>query len=182
MRNVWTRERDEELIRYMAAGLSASKIASLLHTTRGAILGRSNRLRRGGFKSNSERLVMRKIATVKNREEAAAEKREKERARQDAILAGMRADLAAGVDLDVVVKQALGAGLKRTAVAEFLGLSRSQLYKLTEPERVLPRWTRERVKLLVSMRSDHSAQEIADALGTTRGAVLGKIWRMGLRT
>ena len=45
MRNVWTQERDEELIRYKAAGLSASKIAGLLHTTRGAILGRSNRLR-----------------------------------------------------------------------------------------------------------------------------------------
>ena len=87
-----------------------------------------------------------------------------------------------GVDLDVVVKRAHSAGIKRTAVAEFLGLSRPQLYKLTEVGRVLPSWTRERVKLLVSMRSDHSAEEIADALGTTRGAVLGKIWRMGLRT
>jgi len=182
MRIVWTQERDEELIRYKAAGLSASKIASLLHTTRGAILGRSNRLRQGGFKSNSELLAMRKIAMAKKREEAAAEKREKKRAHQEATLAVMRADLAVGVDLDVVVKRALSAGIKRTAVAEFLGLSRPQLYKLTELGRVLPRWTRERVKLLVSMRSDHSAQQIADALGTTRGAVLGKIWRMGLRT
>jgi hypothetical protein len=66
MRNVWTQERDEELIRYKAAGLSASKIASLLHTTRGAILGRSNRLRRGSFKSSSERLAMRKIAMAKS--------------------------------------------------------------------------------------------------------------------
>ena len=182
MRIVWTQERDEELIRYKAAGLSASKIASLLHTTRGAILGRSNRLRRGGFKSNSERLAMRKIAMAKKREEAAAEKREKKRAHQEATLAAMRTDLAMGVDLDVVVKRAHSAGIKRTAVAEFLGLSRPQLYKLTEVGRVLPSWTRERVKLLVSMRSDHSAEEIADALGTTRGAVLGKIWRMGLRT
>ena len=41
----WTPERDEELRRHAAAGLSASKIAVLLHSTRGAILGRSNRLR-----------------------------------------------------------------------------------------------------------------------------------------
>ena len=182
MRNVWTQERDEELNRYKAAGLSASKIAGLLHTTRGAILGRSNRLRRGDFKSNSERLAMRKIAMAKKRQEAAAEKREKERAHQDATLAAMRADLAGGVNLDVVVKRALSAGIKRTAVAEFLGLSRPQVYKLAGLGRVLPDWTRERVKLLVSLRPDHSAQEIADALGTTRGAVLGKIWRMGLRT
>jgi hypothetical protein len=182
MRNVWTQERDEELIRYKAAGLSASKIAGLLHTTRGAILGRSNRLRRGDFKSSSERLAMRKIAMAKKRQAPAAERCEKERAHQDATLAAMRADLAAGADLDVVVKRAFSARIKRTAVAEFLGLSRQQVYKLAGLERVLPSWTRERVKLLVSLRSDHSAQEIADALGTTRGAVLGKIWRMGLRT
>jgi hypothetical protein len=45
MRTYWTPERDEELRRHAAAGLSAAKIAVLLHTTRGAILGRSNRLR-----------------------------------------------------------------------------------------------------------------------------------------
>jgi hypothetical protein len=45
MQNHWPPERDKELRRHAAAGLSASKIAVLLHTTRGAILGRSNRLR-----------------------------------------------------------------------------------------------------------------------------------------
>jgi hypothetical protein len=45
MRTYWTPERDEELQRHAAAGLSAAKIAVLLHTTRGAILRRSNRLR-----------------------------------------------------------------------------------------------------------------------------------------
>src|SRR5947209_4038645 len=52
MQNYWTPERDEELRRHAAAGLSASKIAVLLHTTRGAILGRSNRLRGKVFKSD----------------------------------------------------------------------------------------------------------------------------------
>jgi hypothetical protein len=36
----WTPERDEELKRHEAAGLSASAIAGLLHTTRNAVLGR----------------------------------------------------------------------------------------------------------------------------------------------
>lgn len=51
-------------------------------------------------------------------------------------------------------------------------------YKIAEP--LPPRWTIKQVELLLTMWPDHSAQEIADALGTTRGAVLGKIWRVGL--
>ena len=182
MRNYWTPERDEELNRYKAAGLSASKIAALLHTTRGAVLGRSNRLRRSVFKSDFERLAMKRIAAAEKREKAAVKKREKEQAHQDNTFAAMRADLAAGIDLNVVINRALSAGVKRTAVAEFLGLPRAQVYMVARLGQVLPSWTTEQVKLLVSMRPDHSAQEIADALGTTRGAVLGKIWRMGLRT
>ena len=45
MQNYWTPERDEELRRHAAAGLSASKIAVLLHTTQAAIRGRSKKLR-----------------------------------------------------------------------------------------------------------------------------------------
>ena len=51
----WTPERDEEMKRHEAAGLSAAKIAAQLGTTRGAILGRSNRLRGKVFKSDLER-------------------------------------------------------------------------------------------------------------------------------
>jgi len=39
MAHVWTQERDEELIRYKAAGLSASKIAGLLLRTRRHAVG-----------------------------------------------------------------------------------------------------------------------------------------------
>src|SRR6267378_8671315 len=45
MQNYWTPERDEELRRHAAAGLSASKIAVLLHTTQAAVRGRSKKLR-----------------------------------------------------------------------------------------------------------------------------------------
>jgi hypothetical protein len=87
MRNHRTTARDEELKRHEAAGLSASKIAVLLHTTRSAVIGRSNRLRGNVFKSDGKRLALQRIA--------AAKKRKKDQARQDKLFAAMRADLAA---------------------------------------------------------------------------------------
>jgi GcrA cell cycle regulator len=60
----WTSERDEELKRHEAAGLSATKIAVLLGTTRGAILGRSNRLRGRVFKSDLERRPRRRSSAT----------------------------------------------------------------------------------------------------------------------
>jgi hypothetical protein len=108
--------------------------------------------------------------------------REQARARQDKILAAMRADFAAGVDRSVAIKRAIGAGAKSIAVAEFFGLSRWQVRQIVGPGNTPLQWNDQQVKLLLSMWSDHSAQEIADALGTTRGAVLGKIWRVGLRS
>jgi len=202
MRNYWTPERDEELNRHKAAGLSASKIAALLHTTRGAVLGRSNRLRNRPSRAKIDQLKRQRIAAAESRKKAVAEKREKAvaekrekavaekrekaagearekaQAHQDKILSAMRADLAAGVDRNVVIKRAIGAGAKSVAVAEFFGLPRWRVYKIAEP--LPPRWTIKQVELLLTMWPDHSAQEIADALGTTRGAVLGKIWRVGL--
>lgn len=42
-------------------------------------------------------------------------------------------------------------------------------------------WTKENTETLVRMRAEgHSAAEIARTVGTTRHAVLGKAWRMGL--
>jgi hypothetical protein len=185
-RNYWTPKRDEELNRHKASGLSASKIATLLHTTRNAILGRSNRLRNRPSQAKIEQLKRQRIAAAEPRKKAAAEKREKAaaearekaQAHQDKILVAMRADLAAGVDRNVVIKRAIGAGAKSVTVAEFFGLSRRRVNKIAEPEKLLPQWTNKQVELLLSMWSGHhSAQEIADALGTSRGAVLGKIWR-----
>jgi hypothetical protein len=188
MRNYWTPERDEELKRRKAAGLSASKIAALLNTTRNAILGRSNRLRNKPSHAKIEQLKRQRIAAAEARKKAVAEKREKAAAKtrekalahQDKILAAMRADFAAGVDRNVVIKHAIGVGAKPVAVAEFFGLSHWRVYEIAGPGQVPPRWTDKQLELLLSMWTDHSAQEIADAFGTTRGAVLGKIWRMGL--
>jgi hypothetical protein len=151
MRNHWTAERDEELKRHEVAGLSANKIAALLHTTRSAVIGRSNRLRGNVFKSDAERLKLQRISGAKKRKkeqahqdkffaamraDLAAEKREKAAAKKRekaAIFAAIRADLAAGIDRNVVIKRALGAGIGRTAVGKFFGLSGMRVYQIAGP-------------------------------------------------
>jgi len=189
-RTYWTPERDEELKRHEAAGLSASKIATLLHTTRSAVIGRSNRLRGNRFISDIERLERQRIAAAKTPERdharqgslfaaMGADLATKPR-QTPAIFAGLRADLAAGMDRDVVIKRGLGAGIGPAALGEFFALSIAQVYQIGGPRRIRPRWTREQVELLLSMWPDHSAREIAAALGTTPCAVFGKRWRMGL--
>jgi hypothetical protein len=171
----WTPDRDEELRRHEAAGLSTTKIAALLHTTRSAVIGRSNRLRGNLFRSDIVRLKRHPHqATFFAAMGANPHKR-------DDILEALRADLAAGVDGDVVVKRALGAGLRRAAVGEFFGLSIEQVFQIAGPRQGPPRWTEEQVELLLSMWRDHSTAEIAAALGTTTRAVSAKCFRMGLR-
>jgi hypothetical protein len=167
MRNYWTPERDEELKRHEAAGLSASQIAVLLHTTRSAVIGRSNRLRGNLFQSDVKRLQRSGIATTTERADTA-------------ILATLRDDLAAGIARDVVIKRALSAGIKRAAVGEYFGLSIAQVYQIAGPRQDRPRWTKEQEELLLTMWPRHSSEEIADALGTTSRAVDRKRWRMGL--
>jgi hypothetical protein len=189
MRNYWTPERDEELKRHEAAGLSTSQIAALLQTTRSAVIGRSNRLRGNLFKSDIERSERQRIAAAKTRKKDphqgdffAAMGADVAADTSTGIFATLRADLAAGVDRTVVIKRALGAGLTRAVIGEFFGLSISQIYQIAGARQGPPRWTTERVELMLSMWPDHTAAEIADALGTTDRAVVSKRQRMGLTT
>jgi hypothetical protein len=184
----WTLERDKELSRHMAAGLSAAKIAPLLHTTRSSVLGRIFRLRNKLPPEKLEQLKRQKIAAAEARKKALAKKYAKAAAEagrkagplQDKIFAAVRADLVAGVDRDVVIKRAVAGGASCAALGEVFGVSYWRIYQIAGPGLRPPRWTDEKVELLMSMWPDHSAQEIADVLGTGRSAVLGKIWRMGL--
>jgi hypothetical protein len=171
----WTPDRDEELRRHEAAGLSAAKIAALLHTTRSAVIGRSNRLRGNLFTSDLKRLKRRPHQGTFFAAMGATPHK------YEVIFATLRDDLAAGVDRDVVVKRALGAGLRRTAVGEFFGLSIEEVFQIAGPRQGTRRWTKEKVELLMSMWPDHSAAEIAAALGTTTRAVSTKGSRLRLR-
>jgi hypothetical protein len=129
----WTAERDEELKRHEAAGLSARQIAVLLSTTRSAVIGRSNRLRGKLFKSDAERLERSAKRTKRHAHQGNCF------AAKGADLAAVQADLAAGIDRDVVIKRALSAGIGRAAVGKLFGLSIAQVYQIAGPARRSPK-------------------------------------------
>jgi hypothetical protein len=118
----WTLERDAALKHHEAAGLSASKIAVLLGTSRSAVLGRSSRLRGKVFKSQVDRSKLDKIASAKRRGAKAA--------REDAIIAALRADLHAGVDRIIAIGRARRAGATLRAIARFLGLTHQRVHQI----------------------------------------------------
>jgi hypothetical protein len=93
----------------------------------------------------------------------------------------MQADLAAGLDRDAVVQSAIAANANAATIAAFLGLAPQGHGQPLGKAAMRPEWTDEHVAFLQNMWLHHSAQEIADALGVTRNAVLGKVWRAGLR-
>jgi hypothetical protein len=170
-KHYWTPEGDEELKRHEAAGLSASKIAALLGTTRNAVLGRLNRLRGKLFESDVNRhQLRRKAANGKPR-----------KVHQAKIFAAMRTDLAAGIDRDTVIKRALDAYIGHHAIGEFFGLSPAQVYQIAGPRRNFTKWTKEQIELMVSMWPTHSTLEIATAVGSTPRIVYGKLHKLGLR-
>src|ERR1700734_3167870 len=74
-RKFWTPERDSELKRHKAAGLSASEIAALLHTTRGAGLGRSTRVRNLPSPAETEKRKRLRVLGAEARRKAGAEQR-----------------------------------------------------------------------------------------------------------
>jgi hypothetical protein len=186
----WTPERDEEMKRLEAAGLSASQIAVLLHTTRGAVLGRSNNLRGKLFKSEVERAQRDRIAAAERRAKKHADRNpglaameanlEAEKRETAAIFDALRADLAAGIERDAVIKRALRVGIVPAAIGTFFGLSIAQVHQIAGLREGPRRWTKERVELLLSMWPNHSASEIAAALGTTPDGVYRKRKRLGL--
>jgi hypothetical protein len=189
-RRFWTPERDAELERHKAAGLSASRIAALLQTTRGAILGRTKRLRESPSPAEIDERKRLKREAAEARRKTAAEKRRKVVAegRRKAptceveLLAAMQADLAAGVDRDEIVQSAIAADAQAATIAAFLGLlPQGHDQPLPGTAATRPEWTDRHVAFLQSMWLHYSAQEIADALGVTRNAILGRVWRAGLR-
>jgi hypothetical protein len=136
-RNFWTAERDEELKRLEAAGLSASQVAAVLQTTRGAVLGRSNRLRGKLFRSDVEKRQREKSAAAERRAKKQAQSPwlastgadlEAEKRQTAALVDALRADLTAGIGRDEAIRRALRVGHKP-----------SQKYLKFQSHRRLPR-------------------------------------------
>jgi hypothetical protein len=188
-RNFWTAERDEELKRFEAGGLSASQIAAVLGTTRGAVLGRSNRLRGKLFRSDVENRQREKSKAAERRAKKQAQSPghaatgadlEAEKRETAALVDALRADLAAGIERDEAIRRALRVGHKPAEIGAFFVLSIAQVHQIAGLRQGPRRWTRERVELLRSMWPDHTANEIAAALGTTPGGVHSISLRLGL--
>jgi hypothetical protein len=119
---IWTAEKDRQLRRLEAAGLSAAQIADRIGTTRNAVIGRSVRLRGLIFPSQLRR--QRREQALR----AARLRREKERTA--VALAAMRRAIARGTPRDVAIVSAVKAHVTYQAIADELGLSRQRVQQI----------------------------------------------------
>jgi hypothetical protein len=119
---IWTAEKDRQLRRLEAAGLSAAQIADRIGTTRNAVIGRSVRLRGLIFPSQLRR--QRREQALR----AARLRREKERTA--VALAAMRRAIARGTPRDVAIVSAVQAHVTYQAIADELGLSRQRVQQI----------------------------------------------------
>jgi hypothetical protein len=120
----WTAEKDKQLRRLEAAGLSAAQIAGRLGTTRNAVIGRSVRLRGLIFPSQLER---------EQRERALRAARLRERKeRTTASLTSMRRAIAKGTPRNAAIVAAVtgSASVTYRAIADELGLTRQRVQQI----------------------------------------------------
>jgi hypothetical protein len=118
----WTAERDKQLQRLEAAGLSAARIAARLGTTRNAVIGRSVRMRGLIFASQKEK-----------KSRARVRRAEHLRQRQECIsnaLEHMRRAIAKGVPRNTAIKSAAKAQATYQAIGDELGLTRQRVQQI----------------------------------------------------
>lgn len=118
----WSAEKDKQLQRLEAAGLSAAQIADRLGTTRNAVIGRSVRLRGLVFPSQREKQRLRWVRRA-----------ERLREREERIANGleqMRRTIAKGLHRDIAVKSAAKVGTTYEAIGEELGLTRQRVQQI----------------------------------------------------
>jgi hypothetical protein len=118
----WTAEKDKQLQRLEAAGLSAAQIADRIGTTRNAVIGRSVRLRGLIFPSQLERQRKEKALY-------AARLRQQQK-RTAASLTSMRRAIARGTPRDVAIVLAVKAQVTYRAIADDFGLTRQRVQQI----------------------------------------------------
>src|ERR1019366_8255386 len=116
----WTAEKDKQLRRLEAAGLSAAQIADRLGTTRNAVTGRSVRLRGLVFPSQTQR----------QRTERASHAARLQKERTAISLASMRRAIAKGTPRDTAIASAVKAHVTYQAIADELGLTRQRVQQI----------------------------------------------------
>jgi hypothetical protein len=118
----WTAEKDKQLQRLEAAGLSAAQIADRIGTTRNAVIGRSVRLRGLIFPSQLRR--------QRSEQAARAARLRRERERTAVGLAAMRRAIARGAPRDAAIVLAVKARVVYQAIADELGLTRQRVQQI----------------------------------------------------
>ena len=118
----WTAEKDKQLRRLEAAGLSAAQIGDRLGTTRNAVIGRSARLRGLIFPSQIQR---------QRTERALRAERLRQQKEQAALsLASMRRLIARGMPRDMAIVSAVKDQVRYQAIADELGLTRQRVQQI----------------------------------------------------
>ena len=120
---MWNSDLDTELVQLRKRGLSFSEISAEMGITRGAALGRFNRLKGKVFPSQVAR--EQEIAdAIRRRKAARLEK-------QQSLVKKLKADIAAGKDRNRAIKEAYEAGATVRAIAQGIGLSVGRVQQIT---------------------------------------------------
>ena len=118
----WTAEKDKQLQRLEAAGLSAAQIAGRIGTTRNAVIGRSARVRGLIFPSQLRR---------QRRDRALLAARLRQQKERIAVpLASMRRAIARGTPRNIAIVLAVKAHVTYQAIADELGISRQRVQQI----------------------------------------------------
>ena len=119
---MWNSDLDAELIRLRKRGLSFGEISAKMGITRGAALGRFQRLKGKIFPSQVVR--EQEIADARRRRKAARLEK------QQRLVKKMKADIAAGKDRNRAIKEAYEAGATVRAIAQVIGLTAARVHQI----------------------------------------------------
>ena len=120
---MWNSNLDAELMRLRKRGLSFGQISERMGVTRGAAIGRFNRLNGKLFPSDKKR-----------RREDSADARRRAAVRlekQRHMVKKLKADIAAGKSRDRAIKEAYEAGATIRAIAKVIGVSFQRVHRIT---------------------------------------------------
>jgi len=120
---MWNSDLDAELIRLRKRGLSFGEISAKMGITRGAALGRFQRLKGKIFPSQVVR--EQEIADARRRRKAARLERQRR------LVKKMGADITAGKDRNRAIKEAYEAGATVRAIAQVVGVTASRVQQIT---------------------------------------------------
>jgi hypothetical protein len=118
----WTAEKDRQLRRLEAKGLTARQIGEQIGTSRNAVIGRSARLRGLVFPCQ--------IRREKEDQARRRERLQQRKQRNDAALAVMHRAMAKGVERDAAIVAAVQARGTYQAVGDELGLTRQRVQQI----------------------------------------------------